>query len=126
MKEDIQKLLEKSSHAIHAAEVLLREGEFDSAAGRAYYAMFYIAEALLYQKGIGSLHKHSAVHSEFGKQFSKTLIFDVKFHRWLIDAFDKRIQGDYNIESFMTEEDVTEMIQQAKEFLIQANQYLAR
>ena len=60
MKEDCGRLLEKARHAIHAAEILFREGENDSAAGRAYYAMFYIASALLSEEGLRS-KKHSGV-----------------------------------------------------------------
>ncbi|MBI4639227.1 MAG: HEPN domain-containing protein [Candidatus Tectomicrobia bacterium] len=52
MKEETQKLLDKASRAIHAAETLLQEGDVDFAAGRAYYAMFYTAKGLLNEKGL--------------------------------------------------------------------------
>ena len=55
---------------------------------------------------------------------AKTKIMDVKFHRWLIDAFDKRIQGDYEVESLVTEEDATTMISHAQEFLQEAKRHL--
>ncbi|MFN8463529.1 MAG: HEPN domain-containing protein [Anaerolineales bacterium] len=42
--------MEKAESAIGAAESLLRDGYRDFAAGRAYYAMFYTAEALLAEK----------------------------------------------------------------------------
>jgi uncharacterized protein len=51
MKEETAKLLEKASRAIAAARTLLATGDADFAAGRAYYAMFYTAEALLAEKG---------------------------------------------------------------------------
>lgn len=51
MREECGKLLEKASRAIRAAETLLREGESEFAAGRAYYAMFYTASALLAARG---------------------------------------------------------------------------
>ena len=50
MKEETGKLLEKAARAIEAAKTLLKTGSADFAAGRAYYAMFYIAEALLLEK----------------------------------------------------------------------------
>ncbi len=47
MKEYTRKLLEKAIDAIEAAEILVEHDKSDIAAGRAYYAMFYIAEAFL-------------------------------------------------------------------------------
>ncbi len=125
MKEATRKLLEKTRRAIHAAEVLLKDDEIDFAAGRAYYAMFYTAEALLNEKGL-RFRKHGGVHGAFGEHFVKTRDFDAKYHRWLIDAFDKRVQGDYDVESVITSEDVEDMIRQAQEFLETAEGYLAK
>ena len=125
MKEATRKLLEKTRRAIHAAEVLLKDDEIDFAAGRAYYAMFYTAEALLNEKGL-RFRKHGGVHGAFGEHFVKTRDFDAKYHRWLIDAFDKRVQGDYDVESVITSEDVEDMIRQAQECLETAEGYLAK
>ena len=69
----------------------------DSAAGRVYYAMFYIAEALLYDQDL-EFSKHSAVHAAYGKHFAKTGVLEPKFHRWLLDAFNTRIQTDYGFD----------------------------
>jgi uncharacterized protein (UPF0332 family) len=55
--------------------------------------MFYIAEAMLLQLGL-SYSKHSAVISALGREYTKTGIMDLKFHRWLIDAQDFRNIGD--------------------------------
>lgn len=51
LNTDTRKLLEKARRAIQAAVTLLQHGDADFAAGRAYYAMFYTAEALLSEKG---------------------------------------------------------------------------
>ena len=45
MKSKTAQLLEKAQDAIEAAELLLRGDKNSFAAGRAYYAMFYTAEA---------------------------------------------------------------------------------
>ena len=50
MKEYSNKLLNKALDAIEAAEALLDVEKPEFAAGRAYYAMFYVAEALLYNE----------------------------------------------------------------------------
>ena len=125
VKEATQQLLEKAAHAIHAAEVLMKDDEIDFAAGRAYYAMFYLAEALLYAQGLRRFTKHGAVHAAFGTAYAKTGVLDPKFHRWLLDAFDKRIQGDYDAESSITSDDVAVMLAQAREFAQATQRYLA-
>ena len=124
MKTATRKLLDKALRAVHATETLLRAGDTEFAAGRAYYAMFYAAQALLNEKGL-SFRKHGGVHAAFGERFVVTKLFDPKFHRWLLDAFDKRIQADYGVEAVVTAEDVEQMLSQAKEFVVQANRHLA-
>ena len=125
MKDYSRKLLDKAIDTIEAAELLVDAGKSDIAAGRAYYAMFYIAEALLNEKGL-RFTKHSGVHSAFGENFAKTNEMDTKFHRWLIDAFDKRLAGDYGVETDIETEVATHMINQAREFLEAAQEYLAK
>jgi uncharacterized protein (UPF0332 family) len=123
VKEETAKFLRKASRAVHAAETLLREGDSDFAAGRAYYAMFYAAEALLHERGL-RFRKHAGVHAVFGEQFAKTGLLDPKLHRWLLDAFDKRVHGDYDAEWFVDSDDVEQMIERAREFLREAHRFL--
>jgi uncharacterized protein (UPF0332 family) len=123
MKEFSRKLLEKAVDAIEAAEMLVENGKADIAAGRAYYAMFYVAEALLNEKEM-QFGKHSAVHAAYGEHFAKTKILEPKYHRWLLDSFDKRIVGDYGVESGIETDIAINMIIQAREFLEAARAYL--
>lgn len=125
MKEHTRKLLDKAIDAIEAAEILVDHEKSNVAAGRAYYAMFYIAEALLNEKGL-KFSKHSGVHAAFGEQFAKTKEMDAKFHRWLIDAFDKRLAGDYGVETDIESDIAAHMINQAQEFLEAALRYLEK
>ena len=120
MKEGTRQLLDK---AIRAADTLLQDDNLDFAAGRAYYAMFYVAEALLHERDLSS-KKHGGVHALFGEQFAKTGVLDPKFHRWLIDAFDARLIGDYGFTVTVAKEDVITMIEQAREFLGAAGKLL--
>jgi len=103
MKQVTGALLDKAHRSISAAKTLLAtESEF--AAARAYYAMFYIAEALLAERDL-RFSKHAGVHSAFGEHFAKTGLLDPKYHRWLLTAFNKRIQADYTVEAEITAED---------------------
>jgi uncharacterized protein (UPF0332 family) len=47
MSPEVKALLHKAGESLQAAELLQREGYLDFAASRAYYAMFYAAQALL-------------------------------------------------------------------------------
>lgn len=51
MKEHTRKLLEKAVRAINTAKLLVEHGDLDFAVSRAYYAMFYTACALLFERG---------------------------------------------------------------------------
>ena len=87
--------------------------------------MFYAAEALLEERGL-HFRKHGGVHAAFGNEFIKTGLLDKKFHRWLLDAFDRRLQSDYEVDSVVSEENVRRMLEQARELLSEARRYLQR
>ena len=124
MKEATQKLLEKAAQAVHTSERSLEDGDIDASANRVYYAMFYVAEALLNERDL-RFKKHGGVHAAFGEQFAKTGVLDSKYHRWLLQAFNKRVSADYETETQLQSEDIQELIQQAHEFLKTAQNYLA-
>jgi uncharacterized protein (UPF0332 family) len=123
MKETTRLLLEKAERAIHAAEVLCDAEEDEFAAGRVYYAMRYIAEALLFERGL-VFRKHTAVQAAFGREFAKPGVLDRKFHQWLLSASDLRLQGDYQAQVQVTDEDVEAGLARAREFLEAAKQWL--
>ena len=123
MKPEIQALLDKASQSLQAAELLKREGYLDFAASRAYYAMFYAAQALLLDREKSFSH-HSAVIAAFGKQFAKTQTLDPKLHRYLIDAQDFRNLCDYGIGTSLTTGDVEEILGWTREFLAAARAFL--
>ncbi len=125
MKEYGRKLLDKSLDAIEAAEGLLDMGKAEIAAGRAYYAMFYVAEALLAEKDL-QFNQHGQVIGAYGLHFAKTRELDPKFHRWLADAFDTRLVGDYDVDTDISAGSVAELINQAREFLSAAKTYLEK
>lgn len=52
MTEDQEELLLKAQQSLVAAKLLLGNGFNDFAASRAYYTMFYAAEALLEGEGL--------------------------------------------------------------------------
>jgi uncharacterized protein (UPF0332 family) len=124
MREYARKLLDKALDAIEAAEGLTNMGKAEIAAGRAYYAMFYITEALLFNQFDLKLNQHGQVIAAYGKHFAKTKALDPKYHRWLRDGFEKRISGDYGVDTGIEEDVAIDMINQAREFFEVAQTYL--
>lgn len=125
MKEDTAKLLEKASRSLQAAERLAKNGDAEFAVSRVYYAMFYVSQALLNEKGL-RFRKHAGVHSAIAEHFVKSGLIDKRYHRWLLAAFSKRITADYGIEAELTGEDATVLIGQAREFLAAAKKLLEK
>jgi uncharacterized protein (UPF0332 family) len=125
MKAQSESLLRKADRALRVARRLRNDGDLDFAAGRAYYAMFYTAEALLFERGL-SFSKHAGVHAAFGEHLAKPGVLDPKFHRYLLDAFAVRLQADYGFDATPTADQVDSLIVQAEEFLHAAQDLLGR
>lgn len=119
---EILLLLEKARNTHQASILLLENGLFDSAVGRGYYTMFYIAQAFLLSKKL-SFSSHKAVISNFGREFAKTKQIPLEFHRFLISAQLKRNEADYDISANISQESAQEIIDKAEQMLNFAVQY---
>lgn len=53
-------------------------------------------------------------------------MLDPKFHRWLRLGFDTRLVSDYQVDSNVEAAIVSDMINQAREFLEAAREYLEK
>lgn len=118
MNQQIIALIKKAKESLIASQLLADNQLYNFAGARAYYTMFYIAEAFLLDKGL-RFSSHAAVIASFGKEIAKTGIVPLEFHRYLIDAQDKRTQGDYSIDddNNLTQKDVENMIEQSQKFI---------
>jgi uncharacterized protein (UPF0332 family) len=123
MKPTSSRFFQKAARALASADLLARDGDHETAVARAYYAMFYAASALLHEKGL-RFRKHGGVHGAFGEHFVKTGLLDAKYHRWLLEAFNRRIAADYDAEPILMEPDARVAIPQAREFVDAARQYI--
>ena len=114
--ETIKLLCEKSERSLAAAEMLMKRGDFDFAASRIYYAMFYMAETLLLLRGL-SFSSHSAVIAALHKEFVKTGKLPQRMHSALHIAFGLRQKGDYLSEAVVTEDLAQDILKSAREFV---------
>jgi uncharacterized protein (UPF0332 family) len=109
-------LLEKARESLKAAQILLNNQLPDFATSRAYYTMFYIAEAFLLKNGL-TYSSHAAVISGFGREFAKTKRIPVDYHRYLIEAQQKRTEADYNLKPNISFQEAQDIIDKAKNLL---------
>jgi uncharacterized protein (UPF0332 family) len=123
MTPEQQQLIDKARENLRAAQLLTNEGLQDVAVSRAYYAMFYVAEAFLLGDNL-SFSKHSAVISKFGEYFARPGRVPIEFHRYLIQAEQSRIKADYDATSKATAIEATEQINLAAEFIALAEREL--
>lgn len=123
--KDVQDYIQRSKDTLEVAATMITHQYWADAVSKAYYAMFYAANAIILTRGI-SVSKHSAVISIFGEQFARTNVIDRHFHREFIDAFDDRQTADYSPRVLITEEDARNRLKLANEFVDAVINYLQK
>ncbi|MGJ3250528.1 MAG: HEPN domain-containing protein [Elainellaceae cyanobacterium] len=123
MTPEQQLLVAKAQNSLDAANQLVQQGFYDIAVSRAYYSMFYIAEALLDREGL-SFSSHAGVISAFGRSLARPGKVPVEFHRYLIDAQRLRTRADYDLKPNLSSQDAQTLITQAQTLIELAHQYL--
>ena len=123
MIEEQLYLLEQADDRLNAAKILLNSCYTKDAVSRAYYSIFYVAEAFLQGEG-KSFSSHSAVISVFGRDFANAGKVPVKFHRMLLDAERLRHKADYGRRSNVSIEEAHRQVLYAEQFLELANRLI--
>ncbi len=116
MTPEQEQLLCQARESLEAARLLHGFGYHGFAASRAYYTMFYVAEAFLLGKQL-SFSSHAAVISAFGKEFAKSGELPVEFHRYLIRGMEVRHTGDYDSNQGVSPEEAEEQLKRAEQFV---------
>jgi uncharacterized protein (UPF0332 family) len=123
---EMKHLLNMAEESHDAAKILMKMAHPRFSAAQTYYTIFYLAEALLRSNGL-TFSSHSAVVAAYGKEFAKTGLLDPKFHRYLIDAQERREIGHYGEEGEeVTDEQAQESYQWAEEFMLAVKEYLSK
>ncbi|NJK36873.1 MAG: HEPN domain-containing protein [Oscillatoriales cyanobacterium RM2_1_1] len=124
MTPEQQALINKSQRSVAAAQTLIQQGFYDFAVSREYYAMFYIAEALLDQEGL-SFSSHAAVIGAFGQHLARPGKVPTEFHRQFIDAQAQRTRAEYDSQANLSQSDAEIIVNQAPDFIAIAIQVLS-
>ena len=122
-KRQIDLTIRKAYRLLKTSRVDFESGDYDSAASRAYYAVFHMLEGALLLKGL-SYSKHSAVIGAFNFQFIKPGIFPKKFSKSIGILFEQRQRGDYDVETDISNEDAEEDIKTASEIVEAIEKFL--
>jgi uncharacterized protein (UPF0332 family) len=123
MTKQQQALVQQARESLDAAKLLTDAGHHGFAAARAYYSMFYVAEAFLAGKDL-SFSKHSGVIAAFAQHFTQTKVVPEEFHRHLIRGMEIRHVGDYDCPGSVSAEEARIQIARAQEFLELAERLL--
>lgn len=114
-RKEIHELIDKARRSLLAAQRLFRDGDSDFSVSRAYYAMFYTAQALPLSRDIRR-SKHSAVIAAFNEHFVKSGEVPAKLFALLRDGFEDRAESDYGL-AVITDEQAQAGIAAAHEFV---------
>lgn len=123
MTPEVEALISKARRSLDNARRSLAAGDADFAASRAYYAMFYAAEALLLTRGL-VFSKHAAVISEFSREFVRTGRLPEAQAAALRIAFEERLVADYQFREQFPAPRAKALIDSSEAFLTIALSFL--
>ena len=108
---------------LEASRILPENDFYTSAINRAYYAVFYAANALLVTKGL-SQGKHSGVISSFRQHFIKTGLIASEYSKIYGGLMEDRHESDYELESPVDRQDTESDLSNAESFVHEIQRWL--
>ena len=123
MNHEVEWYSAQAYEALKAADDNVRLGHYTTALNRAYYAMFYAANALLATKGIQRA-KHSGVLAAFRQEFVKTGLIEAEYSDSYGSAMDARHESDYAVGRIISRELTLAYLKDAQRFVARVEQYL--
>lgn len=124
MKSEQKQRLSNAKENVKAAQLLVHSHFYDIAISRAYYAMLYVAEALLLEQTATIPTQNEAVNNLFIEQFSEKSPLFQPYSEYLNDGLKARLRADYSHNNRATLTNAKQHINRAKAFLDLAKHYL--
>jgi uncharacterized protein (UPF0332 family) len=115
--------LGSAKEKLESAKLLLDNGKLKDSIGRSYYAMFTSVRALLARDGV-DFSKHAGVISYFQKEYIKTGVLEVKYSKYISQAFQIRNNTDYADFYIVSKSDAEEQYKRAEAFYEVIRRYL--
>lgn len=112
----VENYMDKSRTTIEKVQFLIENNEFSLAVNRVYYGIYYALSALAIKKKFGT-SKHTQLIGWFNKTFVKEGIVDERYSKLIRKAFENRMEGDYNVFSNFSKEEVEQSFEEMKEVI---------
>jgi uncharacterized protein (UPF0332 family) len=122
-KDEVALYIEHARHMLQVAEHNLADGFYGSAINRAYYAIFYSANALLATQGI-TRSKHSGVIAAFRQFFVKPGLIEAEYGEIYARVMDDRHTSDYDVETTIEPDRAQTDLGDAQQFVDRVERYL--
>ncbi len=114
--ERIDPLLKKAQKYLQSAAVLLELEDYDSCVSRAYFAMFYTAQAMLLSEGY-SLPGNQGIRSTFSEVFVQSGRLPRRAETAFNHAAELQELGDYAQNFVIPREEAEKALQEAEAFV---------
>jgi uncharacterized protein (UPF0332 family) len=115
--------LDAANEALEGSQYNLDGGYYGIAVNRAYYAVFYAANALLATKGLAR-GKHSGTVSAFRKTFVKPGLIEPEYSDIYGSLLDDRHVSDYDMDSTIDPARAETDLKGARQFVSRVETYL--
>ena len=102
---------------------LSKQGFYNTAANRLYYACYYAAVALLLKNHITAA-SHAGVKTMLGQHFVSKGLITKESGRAYSNLFDNRQHSDYDEFVYSTQEEIEELYQKAQQFIEEVDKLL--
>jgi uncharacterized protein len=116
MMSDIEEHFQSADEFLREGTHLMLGGFYRGAVGRAYYAMFHAAKAVLLSREI-ERSSHHGVLSAFGEHIVKPGLVERRFHTYITKAFARRNECDYLAFTTADKSEVETILGRAREFV---------
>ena len=120
---EVASLLKRAERYLTTSELLIKEGDFESAVSRSYYAMFFSAQAALLSENL-SFSSHKMTISAFGENFVKKGIFSKDMGKNFNKAFDRRQISDYYHDFIIDKQEASDILKNSKSFVEEIKAFL--
>ncbi len=87
--------IQRAKETLLEADTLIKDGYYNAAINRLYYACYYAVIALLVKNNI-TASTHHGVKLMFGLHFISTEKIDNKYSKFYSQLFNDRMSGDYD------------------------------
>ncbi|MBN1668304.1 MAG: HEPN domain-containing protein [Anaerolineales bacterium] len=124
-RREVTLYIENADEALEVAQLNLDNDFYAAAINRAYYAIFYAANAVLATKKLAR-SKHSGVLSIFRQHFIKTKLLHPELSMIYGQVMEDRHEGDYEILAATSKEDAEIDLNQARQFVEEIKVWLRK